>query len=95
MLRQLLQHSPFRDIELVCIGYHGQDFTLLTDQKFLELSRTHRGIEPDGGLIRYRVVNFGSDRVEAADTLDCCGMRAGECFGESTVGVRRGRVLPR
>jgi len=62
--RQLLQHSLFRNIKLVRIGHHGEDFALLADQKLLELSRTHRGIDPDGSLIRYRVVYFGGNRVD-------------------------------
>ena len=94
MRRQLLQHSLFRNIKLVRIGHHGEDFALLADQKLLELSRTHRGIDPDGSLIRYRVVDFGGNRVEAPDTLDCCRMRAGECLDESTIGVHGGRMLP-
>ena len=93
MRRQLVQDSLFRNIELVRMGHDGQDFALLADQKLLELSRTHRGVEPDRILIRYSVVDFGGDRVEAPDPLDRCRMRAGECFRESTIGLRGRRVL--
>jgi hypothetical protein len=95
MRRQLLQQVLFRNAEFVDVGHHGLDFSLLADQKFLELSRTHRGIEPDGSLIRDSVVDFRLDRVEAPDTFDRCRVRAGESIRQSTVGVGGCRVLPR
>jgi hypothetical protein len=93
--RQLLQDGLFRISELAGTGHHRQNFTLLRDQKPLKLARTHRGIKPDGSLIRDSAVDFGGDRFEAPDAVDRSRMRAGECLRESTVGVCSCAVLSR
>jgi hypothetical protein len=95
VLRQLVQHSLFRNRELVGIRHHRQNFALLGDQKPLKLARTDRGIKPDGSLIRDSAVDFGGDRVEALDAFDRGRMRTGERFRERTIGVCGCAVLSR
>jgi hypothetical protein len=93
LLPQLLQHSGFRVVKLVSVRHDGCYLALFDDEEPLQLAQTHRGI--DGILARAgrRVVDLGSDGVEAPGALFHCRVRAFEGLGQSSVGIRD-RAVP-
>ncbi len=80
-------------IEFVSMRDDGRDLSLFGNQKPLQLTRAHRRIDGNAGLVRHCAVDLGGDRVQPADALAHCGVSAGQCVGQRSVGFGDRAVL--